>query len=48
MLDNGNKITSVSQAVEKNPTDKKDYGKCPFMVFCFAQPQHLYVYQHIL
>ena len=39
MLGN-NIITSVSEAVEKIPADKKDYRKCSFMVFYFAQPQH--------
>ena len=34
MLDNGNIIsTSVSEAVEKIPTDEKDYRKCSFMGF---------------
>ena len=40
MLDNDNIITSVSEAVEKIPADEKDYRKCSFIVFCFAQPQH--------
>ena len=40
MLDNDNIITSVSEAVEKIPTDEKYYRTCSFMVFCFAQPQH--------
>ena len=41
MLDKDNIIsTSVSEAVEKIPTDEKDYRKCFFMVFYFAQPQH--------
>ena len=40
MLDNGNIIRRVSEAVERIPTDEKDYRKCSFMVFCFAQPQH--------
>ena len=32
MLDKDNIIsTSVSEAVEKIPTDEKDYHKCPFM-----------------
>ena len=32
MLDKDNIIsTSVSEAVEKIPTDKKDYPKCSFM-----------------
>ena len=33
MLDNDNIITSVSEAVEKIPTDEKDYRKCSFMCF---------------
>ena len=34
MLDNDNTIsTSVSEAVEKIPTDEKDYGKWSFMCF---------------
>ena len=33
MLDNDNISTSVSEAVEKIPTDKKDYCKCSFMRF---------------
>ena len=40
MLDNDNIIRSVSEAVERIPTDEKDYRKCSFMVFYFAQPQH--------
>ena len=40
MLDKDNIIsTSVSEAVEKIPTDENDYRKCSFM-FYFAQPQH--------
>ena len=48
MLHNDNIIsTSVSEAVEKIPTDEKDYHKCSFIVY-FAQPQQLQrVYQHI-
>ena len=39
--------TSVSEAVEKIPTDEKDYRKCSFIVY-FAQPQQLQrVDQHI-
>ena len=38
MLDNDNiTSTSVSEVVEKIPTDKKDYHKCSFLVFYFAQ-----------
>ena len=37
MLGNDNIITSVSESVEKIPTDEKDYHKCSFMVFSFAQ-----------
>ena len=34
MLDNDNIInTSVSEAVEKIPTDEKDYCKCSFTCF---------------
>ena len=41
MLDNHNTTsTSVSEAVEKIPKDKKDYRKCSFLVFYFAQLQH--------
>ena len=40
MLDNDNIIASVSEAVDKIPTDEEVYCKCSFMVFCFAQPQH--------
>ena len=32
--------TSVSEAVEKIPTDEKDYRKCSFIVY-FAQSQQL-------
>ena len=39
LLENDNIITSVSEAVKKIPTDEKDYRKCSFMVFCFAQRQ---------
>ena len=48
MLDKYNIIsTSVSEAVEKIPTDEKDYRKCSFIVY-FAQPQQLQrVDQHI-
>ena len=39
MLDNDNAIsTSVSEAVEKIPTDEKDYRKCFFM--CFTLHSH--------
>ena len=41
MLDKDNAIrTSVSEAIKKIPTDEKDYRKCSFMMFYFAQPQH--------
>ena len=34
MLDNNNKISaSVSDAVEKTPTDERDYRKCSFVCF---------------
>ena len=48
MLDKDNIIsTRVSEAVEKIPTDEKDYHKCSFIVY-FAQPQQLQrVDQHI-
>ena len=40
MLDNDIVISaSVSEAVEKIPTDEKDCCKCSF-VFYFAQPKH--------
>ena len=40
MLDKDNVIsTSVSEAVEKIPTDKKDYRKCFFM--CFTLYSHI-------
>ena len=39
MLDNDNIIsTSASEAVEKIPTDAKDYGKCSCM--CFSLHNH--------
>ena len=39
MLDNDNIISaSVSEAVEKVPTDEKDYRKCSFM--CFTLHSH--------
>ena len=35
MLDNDNIIrASVSEAVEKIPTDEKDYCKCSFIILC--------------
>ena len=48
LLHNENIISSsVSEAVEKIPTDEKDYRKCSFVVY-FAQPQQLQrVDQHI-
>ena len=48
MLDKDNIISrSVLEAVEKIPTDEKDYRKCSFIVY-FAQPQQLQrVDQHI-
>ena len=40
MLDKDNvKSTSVSEAVEKIPTDEKDYCKCFFM--CFTLYSHI-------
>ena len=39
MLDKNNTIcTSVSEAVEKIPTDEKDHRKCSFM--CFTLYSH--------
>ena len=39
MLHNNNIIsTSVSEAVEKIPTDEKDYRRCSFM--CFTLHSH--------
>ena len=39
MLDKDNTISkSVSEAVEKIPTDEKDYHKCSFM--CFTLHSH--------
>ena len=39
MLDNNNIIsTSDSEAVQKIPTDEKDYRKCT--VVCFTLPSH--------
>ena len=48
MLDKDNIISkNVSEAVEKIPTDKKDYCKCSFIIYP-AQPQQLQrVDQHI-
>ena len=42
MLDNDNiTSTSVSEAVEKIPTDEKDYGKSSCMCFmCFTLDSH--------
>ena len=41
MLGDDNIISaSVSEAVEKIPTDEKGYRKCSFM-FHFAQPHHI-------
>ena len=41
MLDNDNiTSTSVSEEVEKIPTDEKDYRKCSFIVLYFSEPQH--------
>ena len=41
LLHNENIIsTSVSEAVEKIPTDEKDYRKCSFIIY-FAQSQQL-------
>ena len=47
MLDNDNMIsTSVSEVIEKIPTDEKDHRKCYFMCFIF-KPQTVYQQQHI-
>ena len=48
MLDKDNIISrSVLEAVEKIPTDEKDYRRCSFIVY-FAQSQQLQrVDQHI-
>ena len=50
MLDKDNIIsTSVSEAVEKIPTDEKDYRKCSFMCFTLHSysiqkaDQHIYL-----
>ena len=41
MLDKDNIIsTGLPEAVEKIPTDEKDYRKCSFVVY-FALPQQL-------
>ena len=50
MFDNDNIIyTSVSEVVEKNPTDEKDYRKCSFT--CFSLQSHsiqtAHQHQHI-
>ena len=44
MLDNAN-ITSasVSEAVEKIPTDEKDYRKCSFMALYFTKSRPIYI-----
>ena len=48
MLDKDNIIsTGLPEAVEKIPTDEKDYRKCSFIIYS-AQPQQLQrVDQHI-
>ena len=48
MLDNDNIIsTSISEAVEKIPTDVKDYRKCFFMCFTLHSHSIQRVDQHI-
>ena len=48
MLDNDNTIsTSVSEAVEKIPTDEKDHCKCYFTFFTLHSHSTLTAYQHI-
>ena len=48
MLDDDNVIsTSVSEAVEKIPTDKKDYRKCSFMCFTLFSHSMQRADQHI-
>ena len=48
MLDKYNIIsTSVSEAVEKIPTDKKDYRKCSFMYFTLYGHSIQRAVQHI-
>ena len=48
MLDNDNIInTSVSEAVEKIPTDEKDYCKCSFIIYSTQLQQLQRVDQHI-
>ena len=39
--------TSVSEAVEKIPTDEEDYGKCFFMCFTFYGHSKQRADQHI-
>ena len=49
MLDKDNIIsTSVSEAVEKIPTDEKDYRKCSFRCFtlCSHSIQRAAMYSH--
>ena len=49
MLNNDNIIsTSVSEAVEKIPTDQKDYRKCSFMCFSLHSHSIQRADQHIL
>ena len=48
MLDEDNIInTSVSEAVEKIPTDEKDYRKCTFMCFTlYSNSIQITLYSH--
>ena len=48
MLDKGNIIsTSVSEAIDKIPTDEKDYRKYPFMWFTLYSHSIQRADQHI-
>ena len=48
MLDNDNIIgRSVSEAVQKIPTDEKDYRKCSFTCFTLHSHRMQTAYQHI-
>ena len=48
MLDKDNNIrTSVSEAVQKIPTDEKDYRKCSFMCFTLRSYSIQRADQHI-
>ena len=47
VLDNYNISTSVSEAVEKIPTDEEDYRKCSFMCFTLHSHSRQRADQHI-